>query len=195
MCPPAISGTREGRGDPGMMVLVVTLTTLAATLAGGLALASQAERQIAAAHRRAVQSGYVVEAALERVVSALESEADWREVPAGFTLGDTVAAAGLETRLVETTGALNGRLATRFPLGPDTPIWRVAAIVRDGALVSVVWVADDPADGDGQAGLDANGRVMVRAEVRSPAGASRVILAHLARWEAVTHRLSWREVW
>ena len=66
------------------MLLVLTLTVLAGSMAGGLALSSQTERQIAAAHRRAVQLGYAAESAAERCVVALEAQPDWREVPGVF---------------------------------------------------------------------------------------------------------------
>lgn len=175
-----------------MTAVVLALAMLAASLAGGLALSSRTERLIAAAHRRAAQAGYLAESAAERVVVALEAESDWRDVPGTFVVGDTEASAEIEAR----TEALNRSLAGRFPMAADTPRWRVAATATEGVQgTAVVWVADDPADRDGRPGEDSNGRLMVRAEVRGAAGAVRVVEVHLGREEAVTRRLSWREVW
>lgn len=174
-----------------MMFVVLTLVMVAGAMAGGLALASQAERQIAAAHRRTVQLGYASESAAEHVVAAIEGRADWSGVPGAFVGGVVTATPELAAR----TSALNGGLAGRFPFGLDTPVWRLVATMVDSEAVSAVWVADDPADRDGNAAQDSNGRLMVRSETRSATGAVRSVEVHLARDEAVTRRLSWQEVW
>lgn len=174
-----------------MMFVVLTLVMLAGTMAGGLAVASQAERQIAAAHRRTVQLGYASESAAEQVVTALEAQTDWSGVPGAFVDGAVTTTPELEAR----TLALNGNLAGRFSFGPDTPVWRLVATMVEGDANSAVWVADDPADRDGNAGQDSNGRLMVRSEGRSATGAVRIVEVYLARDEAATRRLSWQEVW
>jgi len=174
-----------------MMLLVLTLTVLAGSMAGGLALSSQAERQIAAAHRRAVQLGYAAESATEYCVVALEAQPDWHDVPGAFVCGTVTSTPEIDARTV----ALNRSLTGRFPFGTDTPRWRLASTSADGAYRSTVWVADDPADRDGTFAQDSNGRVMVRAETRTTGDAVRTIEVHLERTGGVTRRLSWREVW
>jgi hypothetical protein len=174
-----------------MMLLVLTLTVLAGSMAGGLALSSQAERHIAAAHRRAVQLSYAAESATERCVVTLEAQPDWREVPGVFVCGAVTSGADIEAR----TLALNRSLTSRFPFGADTPRWRPVSISAEGAYQSTVWIADDPADRDGVSAQDSNGRVMVRAETRTTGDAVRIIEVHLERTGGVTRRLSWREVW
>lgn len=173
------------------MFVVLTLVMVAGSMAGGLALASHAERQIAAAHRRTVQLGYAAESATEHVLGAVEAQADWRSVPGAFVGGPITNTPELEAR----TSALNASAAGRFPLGSDTPVWRLVATVVNGDVTSAVWMADDPADRDGNAALDSNGRLMLRSETRSVTGAVRGVEVHLARDEAVTRRLSWQEVW
>jgi hypothetical protein len=173
------------------MFVVLTLVMVAGSMAGGLALASQAERQIAATHRRAVQLGYASESAAEQVVAALEAHTDWSGVPSALVVGP----ATVTPQLVARTSALNRSLAGRFPFGPDTPTWRLVATMMQADGESAVWVADDPADRDGDAGLDSNGRLMVRSESRSAAGAVRSVEVHLARQGGATRRLSWQEVW
>lgn len=174
-----------------MMFVVLTLVMVAGAMAGGLALASQAERQIAAAHRRTVQLGYASESAAEQIVTALEGRTDWSGVPGAFVGGAVTTTPALAAR----TSALNAGLAGRFPFGSDTPAWRLVATMVEGDAVSAVWVADDPVDRDGNAAQDSNGRVMVHAEARAATGAVRSIEVHLARDEAATRRLSWQEVW
>lgn len=174
-----------------MMFVVLTLVMVAGSMAGGLAVASQAERQIAAAHRRTVQLGYAAESTMEQTVRALEAQADWSDAPGAFVSGAVLVTPSLAARTTE----LNRSLAGRFPLGADTPVWRLIATPSDGEYVSAVWVADDPSERDGQAGRDSNGRLMIRSETRTPSGAARGVEVHLARLGAVTRRLSWQEVW
>jgi len=174
-----------------MMLLVLTLTVITGSMAGGLALSSQAERQIAAAHRRAVQLGYAAESATESFVVALEAHPDWEDVPGTFVVGTVIGSAEIAAR----TTALNRSLTGRFPFGADTPRWRLASTTEEGAFRSAVWIADDPADRDGVSAQDSNGRVMVRAETRTTGDALRTVEVHLERTSGVTRRLSWREVW
>lgn len=174
-----------------MMFVVLTLVMVASAMAGGLALASHAERQIAAAHRRTVQLGYAAESATEQLLLMVEAQPDWRAVPGIFVDGPVATTPELEAR----TSSLNGSVSSRFPFGPDTPVWRLVATMVIGDAVSAVWLADDPADRDGDAALDSNGRLMVRSETRSATGAVRSVEVYLARSGAVTRRLSWQEVW
>lgn len=174
-----------------MMFVVLTLTMVVASMAGGLALGSQSERQIAAAHRRAVQLGYTSESAAAVVVSLIEAQSLWTDMPGTFVTGPLTVTPDLVAR----TSALNQSLAGRFPLGADTPVWRVVAASSHQGIVSAVWIADDPGDGDNDATRDSNGRLMVHAEARASSGALRSVDVHLERRDAVTRRLSWQEVW
>lgn len=174
-----------------MMFVVLTLAMVAGSMAGGLAVASQAERQIAAAHRRSVQLGYAAESAMAQAVAALETHPNWNDAPGAFVVGALTVTQALAAR----TAALNRSAAGRFPLGADTPVWRLMATTSDGEYVSAVWLADDPAERDGEAAQDSNGRLMVRSETQATAGAVRSVEVHLARHGAATRRLSWQEVW
>lgn len=173
-----------------MILLVVILTAMATALSGGLALSTLTERQIAGAHRRSAQMGLAAEAAAERVVHALDAIDDWRDVPGTVHLGDTEGSPAVRAR----TEALNRSLAARYPMGPDTPRWRVADVSRDGAITIIVWVCDDAADRDGRPEEDSNGRVVLRSEAWTDRGATRSVEVHVVRNGAVTRRLSWREV-
>lgn len=174
-----------------MMLLVMALGLLATSVAGGLALTSQTERHIAGTYRRTVQLGYLADGATERVVAALEARVVWDDVPGSMTAGAVTQTADRDARSAE----LNRSLAARFPMGADTPRWRLTATAdHEGTAVSV-WVADDPADRDGDPGADSNGVVVVRAEARASLGAVRAVEVHVTRDARGTRRLSWREVW
>lgn len=174
-----------------MMLLVMALSLLAASMAGGLAVSSQTERHIAATHRRAVQLGYVAEGVAERVVTQVEGLADWQPVPGTLTVGPVEITADLAAR----TASANRSLAGRFPMGADTPRWRVVATGREADTTWTAWIADDPADRDGNPDEDSNGRIVIRSEARTALGAVRTVDVHLARTPDGTRRLSWREVW
>lgn len=174
-----------------MMLLVLVLTMMAGSMAGGLALSSQHERQIAAAHRRAAQLGYASDSAAERCIVTLEMQPVWSDAPGAFVCGAVSTSGDLEAR----TTALNRSLTSRFPLGADTPQWRLAGTTTSGIFRSAIWIADDPGDGDGAASQDTNGRVILHAETRGIGDALRMIEIHLERRDGVTRRLSWREIW
>lgn len=174
-----------------MMFVVMALGMLATSVAAGLALTSQIERHIAGTYRHTTQLGYLVEGGAERVVAALEAREVWDDVPGSVTVGDVRTTADRDARTVE----LNRSLAGRFPMGADTPRWRLAATSDEDDVALSVWVADDPADRDGDPGADSNGIVVVRAEARAVRGALRAVEVHVARAGAGTRRLSWREVW
>jgi len=173
------------------MHVVMALGMLATSVAAGLALAAQTERQIAATYRHTAQLGYLLDGSAERVVTTLEAREVWEDVPGSLTVGDVRITAERDAR----TQALNQSLAARFPMGADTPRWRLVATSDEDDVAVSVWVADDPADRDGNHGADSNGLLVVRAEARGVRGALRAVEVHVARSGAGTRRLSWREVW
>lgn len=140
------------------MIVVLLLGLLVTGLSAGLAVASHAERQIAGAHERALQLAYEAESVVAEVEAVLVTTPDWSAMPAIWVLGPPVVPPGWDDR----TAALNRSLAARLPAGADTPRWRLAG-ARPGDGVAV-WLRDDPADGDGNSALDANGRITVRIE-------------------------------
>jgi hypothetical protein len=57
-----------------------------------------------------------------------------------------------------------------------------------------VWVADDAAEADGDAGRDSNGLIAIRAEAFGPQGMQRAIEATLATGGFGVKLVSWRDV-
>ncbi len=188
-----------------MMVLVLTLTLVVASLAGGLAVVAHTERQIAAAHERTVELGYAAEAAVLRGVATLRGLADWTLVPGGPF--ETALSSGPRVFWVPPdrldldarTTTMNASLARQFPLGANTPRWRLVGWGRDPDAVTpimvAIWVADDVNDADADARRDRNGRLVVRGEALSTAASGLVVDAHVVRDDAGVRVVSWRMVY
>jgi hypothetical protein len=171
------------------MVFVLLLVLTTTTLAGGLTLTSLTERQIAAAHRRGVVLAYAADAAANRVLAGLTQTAEWATVPGSWTGGPVDVDDGVNAR----TAALNTELRARFPVGNDTPVWRPVSSVG-GTVRSMVWVADDPNEIDGDPDADSNGVIVVRAEAVAALGARKAVMLWLERADAGVRCLAWREV-
>ena len=191
-----------------MMLLVTTLALGVASLCGGLAVLAHTERVIAHTHLRAAQAGYAAEAAARLAVAAVSLAPESSQWPAsgdvgGLTAGSRSMAVGpgeivdLDARTLE----LNQAAARDWPLGADTPRWRLMGWGRlpiapaDAAPAAprvAMWVADDVMDRDGAAGEDANGVIMIRAEAFAAGGAARAVTAHLKREAGRVRVLSWR---
>jgi hypothetical protein len=171
------------------MVFVLLLALTTTTLAGGLTLTSLTERQIAAAHRRGVVLAYAADAAANRVLTGLSQTVEWATVPGAWTSGPIESDDGMNAR----TAALNTALRARFPVGHDTPVWRLVSTVG-GPVRSMVWVADDPNEVDGNPGADSNGVLVVRAEAVTSLGARKAVTLWLERTDTGVRCLAWREV-
>ena len=95
------------------------------------------------------------------------------------------------------TAELNADAARDWSLGADTPRWRLTAWgVLPGMPAfrrAAVWIADDVMDGDGIPGEDMNGMLMIHVEAFGPAGASRLVTAHVKREIGAERTVSWRE--
>jgi hypothetical protein len=140
------------------MIVVLLVGLLVTGLSAGLAVSSHAERQIAGTHQRTLQLSYDTESVAAEVEAALVAAPEWSAMPATWVLGPPVVPPGWDER----TAALNRSLTARMPAGADTPRWRLAGARPEEGVA--VWLRDDPADGDGNSALDANGRITVRIE-------------------------------
>jgi hypothetical protein len=162
------------------VALLVTLLVMVLLTALGLAvtLVSSTERQVAAAHRRAVETFYLADATLARVVHDLAGIADWSRALDGTASSALVDAAAGSRRLPDGTPldlpSMTGLVtcgkpactpaemdATTLerPWGADNPRWRLfaygpaAALGPPGAVEPVTyvlaWIGDDPLETDG----------------------------------------------
>ena len=188
-----------------MVLLVLMLTAFVASLGGGLAMLGHTERRIATAHVRTVQTGYAAGAAAHLGVAMVSQALDSTRWPsAGMvpSLGSVsrvmAIPAGDPVDLDARTAELNRDASRRWPLGADTPRWRLAGWGRlpqwpPSSPRVTVWVADDVMDADGVPGEDSNGVLMIRAEAFGPRSAARAVVAHVRREPGGVRMLSWRE--
>jgi hypothetical protein len=188
----------------------------------GLALTTSLEPLAAASFEAGRSARLAAEAGVAIAVHELAGIADWNVALAGqawsvaLEQGDIEvdlpdgSRAGLEDLTARATcgrlGACSDSQRTAFtaarPWGPDNPRWtvfghgRLDRLVPQGAglppIVVVVWVADDPADADGDpladSGVGPGGErrpggcvVAVRAEAFGPRFAHRAVVATVAR--------------
>lgn len=187
-----------------MVMLVLVLTLCVVSLGGGLVSVSHTERQIAHTHLRAIQVAYAADAAAHLAVSAVARNSASSSWPASGTVpalggGSTVItiAAGETVDLGLRTTELNQEAAGQWPLGADTPRWRLAGWGRlpewPSAVRVAVWVADDVTETDGSWSEDSNGLLMIRVESFGPSGAGRAVVAHIRREPDSARIVSWRE--
>jgi len=172
------------RSERGAALLVTLLVmVLLAALGLAVTLISSTERQVAAAHRHAVETFYLADALLERVVHELAGVPDWSRVLDGSvssTMIDTAAGTrrlpdGSPLDLPSMTGRVTcGRPACTIadmdlrtaerPWGPNNPRWRLfaygpaTALGPPGAIdptaYVLAWVGDDPLETDDDPLLD-----------------------------------------
>jgi hypothetical protein len=188
-----------------MVMIVLVLTLCVASLSGGLALLGHTELRIASAHMRAVQTAYAADAAAHLAIDAVSRLPDWALWPSAGTVPSLgsgarimAIAAGEVVDLDARTVELNRDAARRWPLGMDTPRWRLVGWGRlpelpVSSLRVAVWVADDVMDADGIPSADLNGMLMIRGEAFGQGGAARAVVAHVKREAGRVTTVSWRE--
>ncbi|MDP6606350.1 MAG: PilX N-terminal domain-containing pilus assembly protein [Dehalococcoidia bacterium] len=211
--PPRGAGGRV-RAERGAALLIALMATvLLSALGSALILVTMTETAITVNYRNAEEARYAAEAGLERVVQDLRAPSDWDHVLAGsmrsgFTEGalSPVLPDGTILGLATVTADLQQE-TNRTGWGPNTPVWRlyaygpISALVPGGAINSVnyvaVWVADDPAETDGDPLVDRNDLLTLHAVGYGPLHTRKVVEATLARASGAqggVRWLSWREL-
>jgi hypothetical protein len=195
------------RSDAGFgLVAVLVWLSLLATFALGVALSTSAEPPAAGALHEKLRMTRAAESAVALAVATLAQQVDWTNVPGGAaasvfrdgapgprTIGGMVIDLAAETNL-RTCGrlAVCDDLATSLssparPWGVRNPRWQLlvhqplAALDAAAGVVCpcylMAWVADDPADADGDprrdapAGVDGHGVLLVRGVAFAGGGA------------------------
>lgn len=193
------SGRPRGRDRGSALLLVLIWLSLLSTAALGVALATSAEMPASGALHERLRLTRAAESAARLVAAALAETADWRDVPAGpwstpfvdGAAGPRLLGGRAIDLLAETAQRTCGRLAPPCaaaataattpsrPWGARNPRWRLvlhlplarldATAGRICPCYVVAWVADDPADDDGDPdrdaapGLGGHGVLLVRA--------------------------------
>jgi hypothetical protein len=178
------------------VALVITIMAVALLSALGLSLAMivDTETRISGQFAGGREVLYAADAAIEIAAQELVGVGDWNRVLAGEVVSAFVDGAPTgqralaDGRLISLSGATDLANAEPRPWGPNNPQWRLFAFGRFGPAYVVAWVADDPAENDGDATRDGSGEdnpgagiVALRAEAFGLDGAHKVLEATVRR--------------
>jgi hypothetical protein len=190
---------RSLHGERGAaLLLAIALVLLVAAIAGAVTIASRTEVLIAADFRQSRAILYAAEGAAALAVRDLGAAADWTAVLTGasassFTDGSPVGLrtlpGGDDVVLCCGSASLTDDVQRRAhggrSWGADTPVWQMFAWGPatawlppgriDSPIYVVAWVADDPADGDGNPYADSNGFLELHVHALATGGGRRVV--------------------
>lgn len=210
-------GTNQ-RGAALLLALILVLIVVA--IGAAVSIASRTEMLIAASHRQSRELLYAAEGAVAQAIHDLDQALDWSAVLSGAAVSSFTDGASIGSRTLPAggtvilccgAGSLTAAVQARAHLGRswggDTPQWQIYAWgpaqswLPAGRIVSPVyvsvWVADDPADGDGNPAADTNGVVELLAQALGGNGGRRVVHATVERPPTATppglRLVSWRE--
>jgi hypothetical protein len=173
------------------------ITSLIGALIASLVFVVVIESRIGRNQQAAESGGYAAAAGVERLIGELRRLPSWQLVPAttsplpSFNDGRATALLADGTALDLARLTINRQAVSDafYPSAANRPQWRLyahaslARVTADDSVSPnpyvVVWVADDPDDGDGDPTRDSNGIVLVRAESFDVRGAWRAVEATL----------------
>ena len=190
----------QGTALISALMAMMLLTALGAAVV----MVSTTETHIAGNYRNSMEALYAADAATERVVEDLLQIPRWNDIlsgvsQSGFVDGDMTSAktlpAGGTVRLCcgqnTATGQLQSETDTLNLWGPNNPQWKLFAWgplsdmlpnnVIDSPMYIAVWIADDPAESDGNPAADVNGTLTMHAEAIGASGTRKVIEVTVAR--------------
>jgi Tfp pilus assembly protein PilX len=190
-------------GDERGAALLITLlaTMLLSALGIALVLTTGTETMITHNYRASQETLYAADAGLERSIQDLLRASSWNAVLDGsvkssFTdNANGVMPDGTPADLANLTASVQAESDATYGTNPNRPTWRLYAhspltnLLTAGTVGArdyvVVWVADDPAEHDGNPSVDTNGVVMIRGEAYGDGGSHKVVEATLSRTFAV----------
>lgn len=192
------------RSEEGAALIIALMSMMLLTALGAaVIMVSNTESRIADNYRNSQEALYAADAAAERVVQDLLMIPRWNDILNGTaksafvdgTIGGqkTLPAGGRVTLCCganTATGQLQAETDIANLWGPDNPSWQLFAwgpisdllpgVVRSPMYVAV-WIADDPAEDDGNPAADVNGTLTVHAEAYGPSGTRKVVEVTVAR--------------
>jgi hypothetical protein len=190
---------RDDRGTAIVIALIATI--LLSSLGVALVLLSNTEGAIASNYRAGSETLYAADAAVERAVQDILLIPRWDDILTGaaksaFLDGSTTPSlpSGGVADLVAMTSELQAQSDATSPWGPNNPQWVLFAsgplsdlsgtgTIRSSVYV-VVWVSDDPSDGDGNPAADSNGVLTVMAQALGMSGTIRSVEVTTARTDS-----------
>jgi hypothetical protein len=204
--------SRRGQEGSALLLALIVMCLLGAL---GLAAvtAASVERGMSANQVSGLAVHYAAEAIASRVVAELGSIDDWTDLPGGSITSaflDSSAEPQTPWRqpidLTQLTRALQDETDSALPLGVNRPTWR---LFSSGSLhrllfgsddwtgpYCVVWIADDPAESDGNSAIDSNGRIAIHAAAIAMKGSRHdldLTVEHQSGATPATRVLTWRD--
>lgn len=200
--------TTRLRNETGTALIIALMSMMLLTALGAaVVMVTRTETLIAGNYSHAQEALYAADAAVERVVQDLLMVPRWNDVLSGLSRSAfidgspdavktlpgggivTLCAANCSTSTV--TGQLQQATDTADMWGPNNPQWQLFAWAPlqnllpgdtiDSAMYVAVWVADDPAETDGNPAADTNGTLTLHAEAFGPSGTRKTIEVTVAR--------------
>jgi hypothetical protein len=196
-------------GEEGAALIIALMAMMLLTaLAAGVVMVSSTETRIADNYKNSQEALYAADAAVERIVQDLLMVPRWNDILGGTGTAGTFSAfidgtaessktlpgGGVIKLCCDTesaTAELQSETDTADLWGTDNPQWKLFAwgplsdmlpnSQIDSSMYVAVWIADDPADGDGLPGSDTNGTLTVHAEAYGPSGTRKVVEVTVAR--------------
>jgi Tfp pilus assembly protein PilX len=195
--------TRVRSEEGAALIIALMAMMLLTALGAAVVMVSNTESRIADNYRNSQEALYAADAAAERVVQDLLMIPRWNDILNGtaksafvdgtITGQKTLPGGGRMTLCCDAntaTGQLQAETTTANLWGPDNPSWQLFAwgpisdllpgVVRSPMYVAV-WIADDPAEDDGNPAADGNGTLTVHAEAFGPSGTRKVVEVTVAR--------------
>ena len=189
---------RDERGTALIIALMAMM--LLTALGAAVVMVSSTETHISSNYRNGQEALYAADAAVERVMQDLLMIPRWNDIlngsaQSGFVDGGasgqkTLPGGGVMT-LTSATAALQADTDTLNQWGANNPHWQLFAWgplsdmlpndVIDSPMYVAVWVADDPAETDGNPAADVNGTLTLHAEAIGPSGSRKVVEVTIAR--------------
>jgi hypothetical protein len=192
--------TRVASEDGTALVIALMAVLLLTALGAAVVMVTNTETRIAANHRNSQEALYAADAAVERVVQDLLMVPRWNDILTGtsqsaFSDGNASDAktlpGGGTMRLDVATTQLQSESDAAAQWGANNPQWRLFAwgpigdmvpgATIDSPMYVAVWIADDPAEADGDPSADTNGTLTLHAEALGPFGTRKVIEVTVAR--------------
>jgi hypothetical protein len=188
-------------GEEGTALVIALMAVLLLTALGAaVVMVTNTETKISANYKSSQEALYAADAAVERVVQDLLMVPRWNDILIGTSksafidglTNDEKKLPGGGTMVLDTaTAQLQADSNLGAQWGANNPQWRLFAwgpikdmvpgLEIDSPMYVAVWIADDPAEADGNPTADTNGTLTLHAEALGPEGTRKVIEVTVAR--------------
>jgi hypothetical protein len=188
-------------GEEGTALIIALMAVMLLTALGAaVIMVTNTETRISANYKNSTEALYAADAAVERVVQDLLMVPRWNDILTGTSqsafvdggMGDVKTLPGGGTMTLNAaTAQLQADSDASAQWGANNPQWRLFAwgpisdmvpnSTIDSPMYVAVWIADDPAEADGDPTADTNGTLTLHAEALGPMGTRKVIEVTVAR--------------